>query len=325
MTKERLPITREQIDGNRVYKDRGRRISAAREVARIDALAIPPAWSDVQIARSSSAKVLARGLDDAGRIQAIYSPAYRRKQEKAKFARVLRFAEQLPRLRKHVEQDLRRRRLSEDKVVACIVKLIDQEFFRVGNAEYARKHRHYGVTTLRRKHTDITSTKVTFDFIGKSGKRHTKTVRDPQIVRVLRQLNEMPGHEIFRFFDEDGLIREIDSKRVNAYVKKHMGDEFSAKDFRTWGGTLLATSALLARENADDSADAAVIREVIADVADRLGNTAAVTRDSYIDPRVFSAFEDGVTIPQVRRTMGRMRPRKYLTVEEQCVLKVLSR
>ena len=321
----RLSITREQHGDDTIYRDAGRRITSAREIARIDALAIPPAWTDVEIARSSSAKVLARGIDDAGRRQAIYSPAYRRRQEKKKYARILRFAERLPRLRKQVEHDLRRRRISEDKVIACIVKLIDQEFFRIGNPEYARRYSHYGITTLRRKHTDVSSSKVTFDFVGKSGKRHVKTVRDPQIVRIIRQLNEMPGHEIFRFFDEDGIIRDVDSKRVNAYVKKHMGKEFSVKDFRTWGGTLLATSALLASEQDEDAEDAAIVRDVVAHVAERLGNTPTVTKDSYIDPRVFTAFEDGVTIPEVRRAMGRMRPRKYLTVEEQCVLKVLSK
>lgn len=323
----RMPITREQYGGTTVYRNAGRRIKNTREIARIDALAIPPAWTDVEISRSSSVKVLARGVDDAGRRQTIYSPAYRRRQEKKKYARILHFAERLPHLRKQVDQDLRRRRLSEDKVIACIVKLIDQEFFRVGNAEYARKHKHYGVTTLRRTHTEVSSAKVTFDFVGKSGKRHVKVVRDPQIVRVVRQLNEMPGHEIFRFFDEDGIIRDIDSKRVNAYVKKNMGKEFSAKDFRTWGGTLLATSSLLAAETAPGAAgeDRAVVRDVVEHVAERLGNTPAVTKGSYIDPRVFAALEDGVTIPEVRSAMSRMRPRRYLTVEEQCVLKVLRR
>lgn len=320
-----LPITRERVDGEIVYRDGRRRIKNKRELARIEALAVPPAWTDVEIARTSSAKVLARGVDDAGRVQAIYSPAYRRRQEKEKFARILLFAQRLPVLRAQVEKDLRRRRLSETKVVACVVKLIDQEFFRVGNAEYARRHAHYGVTTLRRKHTDVSGTKVTFDYIGKSGKRHVKTVRDPQLVRIIAQLEEVPGHEIFRFFDEDGILHDLDSKHVNAYVKRHMGEDFSAKDFRTWGGTLLATSALLALETDEDTEDAAVVKEVVAQVADRLGNTPAVTKDSYIDPRVFRAFEDGATIPRVRRAMSRMRPRTYLTVEEQCVLKVLRR
>lgn len=319
----RLPITREYLDGETVYRDGRRKITSKREIERINALAIPPAWTDVEISRSSSGKVLARGVDDAGRVQAIYSPAFRRQQEKKKFARILLFAERLPRLRMQVDRDLRRRRLSEDKVVACVVKLIDQEFFRVGNAEYARKHGHYGVTTLRRKHTDVSSSKVTFDYIGKSGKRHIKTVRDPQLVRIIAQLEEMPGHEIFRFFDEDGILHDVDSKRVNAYIKRHMGKQFSAKDFRTWGGTLLATSALLAAESDDDTQEGAIVRDVVAHVAERLGNTPAVTKDSYIDPRVFRAFEDGVTIPGVRQAMSRMRPRKHLTVEEQCVLKVL--
>lgn len=261
----RLPVTREQDGENTVYRSAGRRIRNAREIARIEALAIPPAWTDVEIARSSSAKVLARGVDDAGRRQAIYSPAYIRNQEKKKYARILRFAERLPRLRKQVDHDLRRRRLNEDKVVACIIRLIDQEFFRVGNPEYARKYDHYGATTLRRKHADVSSSSVTFDFVGKSGKRHVRTIRDQQIVRIIRQLNDMPGYEIFRFFDEDGVIRDVDSKRVNTYVKRYMGKEFSAKDFRTWGGTLLATSALLAAETERDGGDgdAAVVRDVI--------------------------------------------------------------
>lgn len=321
----RLPITRTHRGGGFVYRDGRKTISAKRELARIEKLAIPPAWTDVEISRSSTSKVLARGIDAAGRTQTLYGPAFRRKQEREKFARILRFAQRLPRLRKQVEKDLRRRHLGEDKVVACVVKLIDQEFFRVGNPEYARKNGHYGVTTLRRKHTDVTSRRVTFDYVGKSGKRQVKTVRDPQLVRLLAQLERMPGHEIFRFFDEDGIIHDVDSKRVNAYVKRHMGEEFSAKYFRTWGGTLLATSALLAVESDDETAEATIIRNVVADVADRLGNTPAVTKDAYIDPRVFGAFEDGVTIPEVRAAMSRMRPRKHLTVEEQCVLQVLRK
>ena len=321
----RLPITRQRVGDETVYRDGRRRITSARELSRIESLAVPPAWTDVAIARSSSAKVLAKGIDDAGRTQTIYSPAYRRRQEKEKFARILLFAERLPRLRAQLERDLRRRRLSQTKVAACVVKLIDQEFFRVGNVEYARRHGHYGVTTLRRKHTDVSGTKVTFDYIGKSGKRHVRTVRDPQLVRIVAQLEEVPGHEIFRFFDEDGILHDLDSKHVNAYVKRHMGESFSAKDFRTWGGTLLATSALLALEADDDTEEAAIVKDVVSQVAERLGNTPAVTKDSYIDPRVFRAFEDGATIPRVRRAMSRMRPRKHLTVEEQCVLKVLRK
>lgn len=313
------------MNGEVVYRDGRRRITRRREVERIDALAIPPAWTEVEIARSSSAKVLARGVDAAGRLQSIYSPAYRRQQEKKKYARVLRFAAALPRLRKRVQRDLRRRRLDEDKVVACVVALIDREFFRVGNTEYAREHGHYGITTLRRRHLEVSGAEMTFDYIGKSGKRNVKTVRDPRLARVISQLDEMPGYEIFRFFDEDGIIHGVDSHRVNAYVKRHMGEEFSAKDFRTWGGTLLATSALLAVEADDDIEDATIVREVVEQVAARLGNTPAVTKDSYIDPRVFQAFEDGMTIPAIRRTMSRMRPRTYLSVEEQCVLKVLRR
>ncbi|WP_298038013.1 DNA topoisomerase IB [uncultured Microbacterium sp.] len=316
----RLPLSRHMVDGSPVYWDGRRKITRAREIARLNALAIPPAWTDVEIARTSRSAVLARGVDAAGRTQAIYSPAHWRKQEKAKYARVLRFAQRLPRLRKQVDHDLRRRRLGEDRVIACIVALIDQEFFRVGGAEYARKHRHYGVTTLRRKHTRIAAGTVTFDFIGKNGRRHIKSVRDPRIVRVVEQLQEMPGYELFRFFDDDGNLHDIDSRRVNAYVKRHMGEEFSAKDFRTWGGTLLTASAMLAAESGDDQTN---LRDIVTGVAERLGNTPAVTQESYIDPRVLAAFEDSSTIARLRHAMSRMTPKAYLSVEEQCVLRLL--
>lgn len=323
--RRRSQITRHMVEGEPAYFVGKRRITAKKEIARINALAIPPAWTDVEISPSASAKILARGLDDAGRRQAIYSPAHTRRQEKKKFARILRFAERLPALRRQVDRDLRRRRLSEEKVVACVIRLMDQQFFRVGNARYARKHKHYGLTTLRRKHVTVGSSRVTFDFIGKSGKRQYREVRDPQIARIVADLEQLPGHELFRFLDDDGELHDVDSRRVNAYIKRHMGEEFSAKDFRTWGGTLLATSALLAADQPDSTDSAALVRDVIGQVADRLGNTPAVTKASYIDPRVFTALEDGTTIPRLRTAMARMRPRTYLTVEEQCVQKVLRK
>lgn len=323
----RPPITREVAGDSFVYRAGGRRITRAREIERIERLAIPPAWTDVEIARSPSAKVLARGVDAAGRVQAIYHPAFRRRRDREKFERLIRFGEALPALRARVDRDLRRRRLGRDRVVACAIRLIDGQFLRVGNAEYARRYRSYGVTTLRRSHVEATERAVTLDFRAKSGQRQRRRVEDPRVARVVSRLLELPGAEVFRFFDEDGIVRDVSSRHVNAYVKRAMGEEFSAKDFRTWGGTLLAATGLLALDEEEFGTPrraAAAVRRVVRETADRLGNTPAVARASYIDPRVLAAAEDPALLAPLRRARSRMRPRKHLGVDEQCVLALLA-
>jgi len=304
-----------------------KQITDNKVIDRINKLAIPPAWRKVAIAQSATAKIQARGYDSAGRLQSIYHPTFRLKQDKIKFERTLQFAQALPKLRRQVEKDLKRRKLDKDKVSACVIKLIDQEFFRVGNERYAQENQSYGITTLRSKHADITTTTVTFDFVGKSGKEHVKTIRDKQLTRIIKQLDEMPGYEIFRYQDEAGKLHNIDSQAINDYIKRYMGDDFTAKDFRTWGGTLLATSALIQEEYEPDlsqSARAKLVSGVVKQVAKKLGNTPAIARSSYIDPQVFAAYEDGVTLPKLKKAMIKMRPKKYLSRDEQCVLHLLA-
>lgn len=318
-----LPIAREFVGGEPVYRLGRRRITGAREIERLNALAIPPAWKEVEIARSRSAKVQARGVDAAGRTQAIYHPAFRRRRERQKFDRLTRFAEALPGLRARVDRDLRRRSLSRDRVVAGVVRLIDRQFFRVGNTAYARSG-SFGVTTVRREHVRVSTEALLFDFAGKSGRRHRRRVRDPRVARLVARLMELPGPEVFRFFDEDGLVHRLDSRHVNAYVKQHMGEEFSAKDFRTWGGTLIAASRLfeLGPEELRDARTAeAARREAVRAAAEQLGNTVAVARESYIDPRVLDAFERPDTVERVRR--ARVRSRRHLSAEEQRALLLL--
>jgi len=320
-------ITRRKVGKKFEYLKDGERITDPADIDRINKLVIPPAWTDVEITTSKSAKVQARGHDSAGRLQSIYHPDFRLKQEKLKFDRILRFAGQLPALRRQIDKDLSRRRLDKEKVLACIVRLIDKAYFRVGNDRYAREHQTYGVTTLRSKHADIHTNTVTFDFTGKSGQEHVKTITDPQLVRIIKQLDELPGYEIFRYQDKDGHMHDLHAADVNDYIKRHMGEEFTAKDFRTWGGTLLATSAIIQDEldpNATSTARKKNVTAIVKRVAKRLGNTPAVARSSYIDPRVFSAYEDEVTLPRVRKAMTRMRPKKYLSVDEQCVLSLLQ-
>jgi DNA topoisomerase I len=320
-------LTRKKVGKKYHYFKQGERVTDEAIIDRINKLVIPPAWKGVKIAASTVARVQATGYDNAGRSQSIYHPTYRLRQEKLKFDRILRFAEQLPALRKQLDKDIARKRLGKQKVLACIVKLIDEAYFRVGNNVYAKQNHTYGVTTLRSKHVSFTQNTVTFDFIGKSGQAHVKKIKDAQLVKIIKQLDELPGYEVFRYQDAKGVMHDLHSSDVNAYIKEHMGEEFTAKDFRTWGGTLLATAALL-EEDLEGEATQAVRKKALTAVVKRvakwLGNTPAIARSSYIDPRVFAAYDDGVTFPKLKTTMNKMRPRKYLTVEEQCVLRVLA-
>lgn len=326
--RRRAPITRETEGDGFVYRVNGRRITGRRELERIAALAIPPAWSEVEIARSGSAKVLARGVDAAGRAQAIYHPRFRERQDRRKFDRMIRFGEALPRLRARVERDLAKRRLTRDRVVACVIKLIDEQLFRVGNAEYAERHQSYGITTLLAEHVDLTSTVVDFNFTGKSGKAQRRRVRDPRAARLIARLLELPGPEVFAFVDEDEIVHRLRSSHVNAYVKRHMGAEFSAKDFRTWGATVIVADALL-EASVDEGVEletaqqrAVVVREAVAAASERLGNTPAITRSSYVDPRVIAAVDRPDGLRRVRR--ARLRQRRRLSAAERRTLALLA-
>lgn len=321
-----LHLTREWRGDTPVYRFRGRIVTGARENDRINALAIPPAWTDVRIARSPRAKVLARGIDAAGRVQTIYHPAFRRKQDRRKFDRLSRFGRALPRLRARVDRDLRRRNLSKDRVTACVLRLIDLQFFRVGNAAYAKQHGSYGVTTLRDTHLTVSERAVGFDFVGKGGKRHRRRVEDPRVARLIERLLDVPGHEVFRFFDEDESLHRLHSRHVNKYVKRHMGKEFTAKDFRTWGGTVIVATALIETgpEQLRTERDrASAVRDAVRLAAERLGNTPAVTRESYVDPRVIAAAQRPTRLAELRS--ARIRPARYLTRDEQLTLRLLAK
>ncbi|WP_449278439.1 DNA topoisomerase IB [Leucobacter sp. GX24907] len=327
--RRRLSIARE-VDGDGfVYRLDGRKITRRSEIERIDALAIPPAWTDVEISRSRSAKELARGTDAAGRRQVLYHPSFRRRQDRRKFERLERFGRALPKLRAQVDRDLRRRRLSSDRIAACVVHLIDLSFFRVGNPEYASRYRSYGATTLRREHVRVEGSEAVFDFPGKSGKRHRRRVRDPRVLRLLARLrDEVPGPELFRFLDDEGEAHDLRSGHVNAYVKRCMGDEFTAKDFRTWGGTVVVATALLDAdpERFETSAGRAqVLREAVRAAAAQLGNTAAVTKSSYVDPRVLDAAEHPEVVKRVRAARTRMRPSRSQDIGELSALALLTR
>lgn len=311
-------------------------ITDKKELGYLKSLGIPPAWKDVKIAKNKRAKILATGVDNAGRLQYIYHPSFRARREQEKFERVLRFARALPNMRRKVDKDLKRPKLDYQKVMATIISIMDRTYIRVGNDTYAKDNHSYGLTTLRSKHTTVEGNVITFDFVGKSGQHHVKRINDRTLARVVRQLDDLPGYEVFKYYDyssgSSGHIKDVKSTDVNAYIKDVMGEEFSAKDFRTWAGTLIASAELALAERAESEKDRKkTITACVKKVAKKLGNTPAIARASYIDPRIIKSFMDGEDLGAVRATVKSMEHKSknkegtdYLSSEEHCVLRILE-
>jgi DNA topoisomerase I len=272
----------------------GRAITDERELRRIRRLAIPPAWTEVWVSPDPRGHIQATGRDARRRKQYRYHERWREVRDGTKYERMLDFAKALPRIRKRVARDMARPHLTRERVLATIVRLLETSLIRVGNDEYARQNSSYGLTTLREKHVRVVGSRVTFRFRGKSGIEHDVDVRDPRVARVIRRLQELPGQELFRYVAEDGEVRTLDSSDVNAYLREVSGDDITAKDFRTWAGTVQATRELHAIGTAE-SARAAKrnITQAVKAVAARLGNTPAVCRRCYIHPAIVQAYLDG--------------------------------
>jgi DNA topoisomerase-1 len=308
------------------YFHDGRQITSKAELAYFKSIGVPPAWKDVKIAASHNARIQATGVDKAGRLQYIYHPKFRAKQEREKFERILRFARALPKMRRVTREHLALPGLPREKVLACVVQLMDKAYFRVGNEIYAKENQSYGLTTLRSKHTTVRGDTIVFDFIGKSGQEHLKKVTDKKLAKIVKALDDLPGYEIFKYIDEDGQLRDIHSDDVNAYIKEVMGEEFSAKDFRTWGGTLLATMELSQTERSHHITERKkAVTECVKKVAQKLGNTPAIARASYIDPRIIKAYVDTNDLYKVREAVKTLRRADYLTSDEHCVLNLLEK
>lgn len=308
------------------YFHDGRQINNKEELAYLKSLGIPPAWQEVKISASHNARILATGVDRAGRLQYIYHPKFRARQEKEKFERILRFARALPKMRRTTVEHLQQTGLPREKVLACIVQLMDKAYFRVGNEQYALENQSYGLTTLRSKHTEVKGDTIIFDFIGKSGQAHLKKVTDKRLAKIVKQLDDLPGYEIFRYIDESGDLRDIHSDDVNEYIKEVMGEEFSAKDFRTWGGTLLASIELSQSKRAKSVTERKkTVTQCVRRVAQKLGNTPAIARASYIDPRVIKAYVVTNELARVREAIKKLARSNYLTPDEHCVLHLLEK
>ncbi len=294
-TDARPGISRRRSGRGFSYRDPdGATVRDKETLARIRALAIPPAWTDVWICPWPSGHLQASGRDARGRKQYRYHADWHERRGTDKFDRMLAFAEALPRIRRRCDADLATRGLSREKVLAAVVRLLELTLIRVGNDEYARLNRSFGLTTLRDRHASIEGTAVRFRFRGKSGQTHEVGLRDRRLAGVVRRCQELPGQDLFQFVDDDGEVRDVVSDDVNAYLRDASGGDFTAKDFRTWAGTVLAYRALRALQPGDG--ERAVKRNVVEAIrrtADRLGNTPAVARGSYVHPAILDAYLDG--------------------------------
>jgi DNA topoisomerase I len=288
-------ITRRRAGRAFSYRDPdGRLIKDRAELARIKRLAIPPAWTDVWICPERKGHLQATGRDARGRKQYRYHPDWRTVRDAAKYDRMLAFARALSRIRARVAEDQARRGLPREKVLATVVRLLEATLIRVGNQEYARENRSYGLTTMRDRHVDFAGAELIFEYRGKGGRRHRISLRDRRLARIVRSCQELPGQHLFQYLDDDGQRQEVDSADVNAYLQEITGEPFTAKDFRTWAGTVLASLALSEFESFDSQAAAKRnVMRAIEQVAAQLGNTAAVCRKSYIHPEVVECYLDG--------------------------------
>jgi DNA topoisomerase-1 len=310
----------------RYYDPRGNRITDEEKLARIESLVIPPAWKEVWISPRPGAKLQATGVDSAGRRQYLYHPAYRARQEQEKYDKLILFAERLPELRAVMAEHMDRELLDRERVCAIAIRLVNRAWFRVGSERSARESRTFGITTLTKRHVTVRGHRVAFQFRAKHRVLVRTALVDAEIAEAIKELKELPGgRRLFRYEWEDDLYN-LTGKRLNDYVRVYLGEEFTSKDFRTWGGTLTAAIAFAERGVAETEADAKrAVAAVMRRVGEELGNTPAVARASYVSPAVIEQYLDGRTIEDFRprhlrvvgaRDMG-------LDLEEQALLSLL--
>ncbi len=306
----------------------GKRITDAATLERIKALAIPPAWKDVRICPNPCGKLQAIGADASGRVQRIYHSTFSAKQQRKKYAKIERFGELLPNLRRQANHDIALDGMPRERVLAVVIRLINDLYFRIGSEESVKRYRTFGVTTLRNRHLEIKrGGKLVFNFVGKHHIRHRRLVVDAELAALMRDIKSLKGSRLFNYLDEDGKPRPVRPQDVNDYIKQATGGEFSAKDFRTWGGTLLGATELaeLGAPETERKAKSNLVKAV-KQVAEHLGNTPAVCRSSYIHPTVLERYIKGHTleeyVPRRKRRISRTEP-DYLP-EEEALLRMLK-
>ena len=306
----------------------GRRLTDRQQIARIRSLAIPPAYTDVWICPHPNGHIQATGRDARGRKQYRYHPKWREVRDVTKFERMLEFSRSLPGIRERVSKDMAKQGLPREKVLATVVSLLECTGIRVGNDEYARANRSFGLTTLRDHHVAISGSKLRFQFRGKSGKVHDVVLTDRRLARIVARCQAVPGETLFQYEDENGVRQTVDSADVNAYLREIAGQDFTAKDFRTWAGTLLAVAALRELGPAPSPREAkSLVLKAVDRVAEQLNNTRAVCRKYYVHPAVFASYHAGTMLGALENGNAKAAAEAAagLRDEERAVVRLLTR
>jgi len=305
----------------------GKLIRDEQRLLRIKRLAIPPAWTDVWVSPSPNGHIQATGRDARGRKQYVYHERWREVRDENKYDRIISFGKALPKIRRRVSQDLKLPGLPREKVLATVVQLLERTFIRIGNEEYARENKSFGLTTMKDRHVEVKGAKLRFRFRGKSGREHEVDVTDRRIAKIISKLQDLPGQDLFQYLDDNGEVRDISSQDVNEYLRKITGEDFSAKDFRTWAGTALTAIALNAQEKFETQKQAnANIKSAISAVAEILRNTPAICRKCYVHPAVLENYLDQKSIDGLKRTSEAELEKEDidLRASEKAVLKFLE-
>jgi DNA topoisomerase I len=313
-------------DAFRYFKANGDRVCDEGTLERIRKLAIPPAWTDVWICTKANGHLQATGRDARGRKQYRYHPQFREARESTKYEHMLEFARALPAIRAKLAEHMALRELPREKVLATVVHLLETTLIRVGNDDYAKENKSYGLTTLRNPHVSVEGSELRFNFKGKSGKSWRLQVKDRRVAKIVRACQDLPGQKLFEYVDENGEPKEVTSSDVNAYLKEITGREVTAKDFRTWAGTVLAALALREFERADSQTTTKKnLRAAIEQVAKRLGNTPTICRKCYVHPEVLAAYIEGGLELKIREAAAGPENATALKPEEKAVLAMLEK
>ena len=313
------------------YRDgQGNTVKSKQLRERFDSLAIPPMWSEVWICHYDNGHLQCTGRDEKGRKQYLYHELWNKVRDEAKFEAMIGFGDKLPVLRAQVEQDLQSETLSRENVLAAVVKLLETTLIRIGNDRYAKQNKSYGLSTLRSKHVTETEDGLAFDFVGKSAKDHHIELEDERLIQIVNACSDLPGYRIFKYLDEQGNKQVVESDDINEYLREHTGEEYSAKDFRTWMASVLAAeylyqhadSAVLDSEPNSKERQQLVV-DMVKQVADSLGNTPSVCRASYIHPKVINRFLEKTFIESYKKGY-RGRTRKFQQLNEKALLAFLT-
>lgn len=322
---QNLPIERCQGEDGFIYKKNGRCIKQKSELKRFNSLVLPPAWINVKISDLSNGHLQAVGLDIKNRKQYRYHPKWNLIRNQTKFYKIAEFGQKLPFIRKQVDIDLEQKEWSKDKVVALVIRLMEETHIRIGNEKYAKENKSYGLSTLRKRHININRNSLRFEFIGKKGKQHTITTRNKQLIKLVSRCEEIPGWEVFKYYDKNGERKVLDSHMVNEYLHKISGEYFSAKDFRTWAASIIFFENLMELGVTSDEKEIKKNIVLAYDAtAEALGNTRNVCKNYYVHPLLVSKYEDGSIEQYFDKVKKSRSNKKYFSQSESVFAELIE-